>query len=513
LLLALTVAVLAVALGFCLGLAPHAGRRALGPLRTLALTAVVAVVALHLLPEALVELKAVGLGVFALGLAAPRWFAALGAHRNEDWHAGNAGLELGFWGLVIHHLGDGLALGAYVRLEPDRGHRHLDVLLALVLHTVPLVAVVAAGYARTRGPRAALLRSSQLAAASVVGVLLAGSVPAALVAQAQAWIAAGVSGLLLHGLTHDLERDLPAGTLERGLDLLMVFAGIGLGWLGVALDRSSDADAFSVGPFLWLGVERVAPPLAVGLLLGSGLDFFRMKDGVSERAGRGRGLGPETFLLTMTHFGWLFALGRDALVALGLSLAPAASTPEPEAVNGAVVKSRSFRAWLSYLDARVDSVIAWGLVGVLIAAVIGACIPGGALTMSPLLALGLVLVFVLSVPVHAAAAPIVAFVLYVKGLPPGAAMLFIVLGPLRFESFSPRVAIAVALAVLGSFVGGPYLVRPALALDPDVARAIAAVLLTLGLRRAYRLGFRALLRPLLGAEASAAHVHEHAVAR
>ena len=71
--LALVVATLAVALGLALGLAPVARRKALGPLRTMALSAVVGVVALHLLPEALSALGLYGLLLFGLALAAPRW--------------------------------------------------------------------------------------------------------------------------------------------------------------------------------------------------------------------------------------------------------------------------------------------------------------------------------------------------------------------------------------------------------------------------------------------------------
>ncbi len=510
-LLALTVAVLAVALGLALGLTPRAGRRALGPLRTLAFTAVVAVVALHLLPEALLELKALGLIVFAVGLALPRWLAAFGREHDGAPRANSLGLELGFWGLVIHHIGDGLALGAYVRVARESGHRNFDVLLALVLHTVPLVAVVAAGYARTRGRRSAVLRSAELAAASVLGVLLAGSVPAELVADAQAWIAAGVSGLLLHGLTHDLERDLPADGLDRGFDLLMVFFGVALGWLGVALDRASEPDALVMGPFFSTSIERAAPALLIGLLLGSIFDAIRRAPTSAARAALQRGLGAEPFLLTMSHLGWLFAITRDALILVALALSPSSLEPRADTPAEAPEPARAgLLRWLAHLDARVDSVIGWGLVGVLVSGVIEATIPSGALQTAPWLALAAVLLFTVSVPVHAVAAPVIGFALYSKGLPAAATLLFVVLSPLRSQRAGLKVVVAVVVVTLGSFLVGPFVVQPALALNPVLARAFAAVLLTLGVRRAYRLGFRALLRPVLADHDCAASAHEHA---
>ena len=189
---------------------------------------------------------ALGLVVFAAGLALPRWLSALrGPHQHRS--PGELGLDLGFVGLLAHHLGDGLALGAYSRGGSAHGHAHTDVLLALVLHTVPLVAVVAAGYARARGVRVAVTRSLALSLASVVGVLCSHLVPSAIVDSATAWIAAGVSGLLLHGLAHDLGRDLPRAPLGRSMDLAMALLGIAVGVYGARLGEHAGGHVGDAG--------------------------------------------------------------------------------------------------------------------------------------------------------------------------------------------------------------------------------------------------------------------------
>lgn len=184
----------------------------LGVLRWLALLAAIAVVFTHLLPE---SIHAVGapfaIALFVLGLVLPigleRLFRARAGSTDASADQHGLGLKLGFWGLVVHHVGDGLVLGAYAHIDhvehvPSDGHG--DVLLALVTHTVPLVAVVASAYAREEGRRAAALRCAGLAVASAVGLLAAGAFGGSVVETFQHWISAGVSGLLLHVAAHDL---------------------------------------------------------------------------------------------------------------------------------------------------------------------------------------------------------------------------------------------------------------------------------------------------------------------
>jgi ZIP family zinc transporter len=518
LLLALAVATLAVLLGLLLGLAPTASRRALGPLRTLALTAVIAVVALHLLPEALAELGVLGLAVFAAGLALPRWLgwitgrrAGHGSDENAPHGLGERlGLELGFWGLLVHHLGDGLALGAYSRVDA-RGHSHGDVLFALVLHTVPLVAVVAAGYARRDGRRVAISRSAQLALASVVGVFAARLVPEALVSGAQAWIAAGVSGLLLHGLTHDLGRDLPTDRAGRAFDLAMAAVGAALGVLGAVLDAHGELASAPVGQLLNVSVQRCALPLAIGLLLGA-LLASRREASFSRYArvaevGKGGVFSPEAFLTTLAHFGFLFAVTRDLLGVLLLPLRLEAAETEPlEAAQRAAEKattpesSSSFGRFVHALDVRVDRVAAWALVGALVAAVIRAAVPDGALAGSIWISVLFALLFSVSVPLHAVAAVELAFALSGKGLDGAAALLIVVIAPLGLKPLFVRPALLSVTAALVCGAVGAHVPRQLLTIEPRLAQAATVFVFVLVLRRAYLRGFRGFLQPIVVAQ-------------
>jgi hypothetical protein len=196
-------ATIAVALGAVFGLASGQSRRSLIVLRLFALVLALSVVFGHLLPEAVEGIGVVrALLVFALGLGLPLALERL--FRGRPASSRDLGLELGFWGLVVHHVGDGLALGAYARLQEQNSGGHLDVLLALVAHTVPLVAVVAVAYAQAEGRRGAALRCAALAGASAVGIFAASGFDAQAVESFQTWLSAAVSGLLLHVAVHDL---------------------------------------------------------------------------------------------------------------------------------------------------------------------------------------------------------------------------------------------------------------------------------------------------------------------
>ena len=118
---------------------------------------------------------------------------------------GQTALEFGYAGLLVHHVADGLGLGAYGAGE----QLELDVLLALAVHTVPLVAVVTLAYRGAAGTRAAVWRSFGLAAASLMGIAVSAAVTPEQAHEFEAWVAAAVAGLLVHVVTHDLDRDLP----------------------------------------------------------------------------------------------------------------------------------------------------------------------------------------------------------------------------------------------------------------------------------------------------------------
>ncbi len=188
----------AVALGTALGLS--IGRRALGVSRVVAAVIAVLAVALQLVPEAVGEVGWGALAVTALGLGLPV-LVGLGAHR--VFRAGGAEhlpLELAYGGLLLHQLGDGLALGALG--SPVHDHGHEVSLLAIGLHAVALSAVFVLAFRDARGRAHALLRAVGMSAVLAVGALVAGLVPGALLAMAHPWVAALTAGLLLHVALH-----------------------------------------------------------------------------------------------------------------------------------------------------------------------------------------------------------------------------------------------------------------------------------------------------------------------
>lgn len=541
-LLALVISVVAVASGLGLGLAPAVTRRAIGPLRTLSLTAVLAVVFLHLMPEALRDLGPVGLVVFGLGLALPRWSAQLrgGTHshaahadseqcdrasdarqisssavsapgaaasgRRRDSLASRGlsvwprlGLELGFWGLLIHHVGDGLALGAYSRVAAPDEHVHSDVLLALVLHTVPLVAVVTSSYVRAFGTRSALSRGAGLALASVLGVVFAGSVPSVWVDAVRPWIAAGVSGLLLHSLSHDLGSDLPSSGLGRAVDLGMALLGGALGYVGEHLSTQVESGAHGPVEFaLRVNLERAAPPLLVGVLFGAWLPArlpSLLRSTTSEEVQRrGGAWSPEAFLSNLAHFGFVFAAVRDVASLVGLGLARAPEQRTAESTGAPIVEPEpSPPGFLGRLTSRLDAQLAWALLGVMVASVVNVALPDKSLL--PHVWLGIIgaALFAVSVPLHAAAAPPLALALLDKGLTWPAAFLLVWLPPLAAElSFGRRVVLAVIGAAALVFAARIWEL-PSRVMPTGVGLFAAVLLLTLLLARAYRVGLRGLL--------------------
>jgi len=503
LLLALTIAVLAVLGGLGLGLAPAVSRRALGPLRTLALSSVLAVVALHLLPEALASLGVWALLAFATGLAAPRWLTLLGLGHRHHAERDHLGFSLGYWSLLVHHVGDGLALGAYSRADAGHDHAHTDVLLALVLHTVPFVAVVAAGYLRLYGARSAIVRCAGLGLASVVGVLGARLVPPPIVDSAQAWIAAGVSGLLLHGLSHDLARDLPTRTATRVVDCFMAVIGLAVGTLGATLDvhEGQGLQPELVLRLLTTALERLALPLAAGLLIGALVTASKWRSSLrwanSIEPGQGGVTTPEAYLTTLGTFGLWWALLRDGLSYVIRDI------PEPQTAPTPIAEDPSpgfVRKLLARLDERVDALGAWALIGALMATVIRAALPIGALQGNLWLSLALTLVFCASVPLHAVAAIQVAAALFERGLSPSAAAFVAVLAPFaaRTKSRNEWLRLGVVAVLLGFVV--PHVPLEPLPTNTQVAWTAGALLVALMARRIYLLGFRGFLLALVRSE-------------
>jgi hypothetical protein len=265
-LLAILAASISVGLGIALALVPHMGigSSAIGRVRTFALVAAITVVALHLFPEAVRALGTKAIAVFLLGIVLPAWaergLARIfgGAdHGHHDAHAhahgsGRLALEIGFLGLVLHHLGDGIALYTYATTP--------DVVLTLAAHTVPLIAVVVLQYSTPGGRSRGIVRAALLLVAMIVGALGARIVPPDLVADASPWIAAVVSGLLLHVIAHDIESDPPRTTGSRLFDLFVAILGVAIPIYG-----GSEIDDSVIAGFM-SRLQLSAPALLLGLL-------------------------------------------------------------------------------------------------------------------------------------------------------------------------------------------------------------------------------------------------------
>jgi ZIP family zinc transporter len=412
-LLPAAVAVAAVALGLLLGLMPTGRARLAGPLRTFALAAALTVVVTHLLPEAFVELGAPALFVFAAVTALPAWARVVGRLAGGGEHS-HAGLKAGYLGLLVHHVGDGLGLGAYGD-APDGGHAHGDVLLALAVHTVPLVAIVSFAFRSAGGTRSAVLASAGLAAASVLGVGASALVPHELTHSLNGWIAAAVAGLLVHVVTHDLARDLPETHGARVLDLAAVALGVGVSLLG------GEAELAALRAMLLETVTRdlvaVAPGIVIALVVAAvlgGLSHPLAVRWLAPLPAPALGLDGVACAVALGggRFGLLFGVGL-LLVTRAVALRADPNQPAAAAEHQAHGPL-----------AAVSKLLPWLGAGVLVAGLVR-MVPLGSLADVPRL-WGLALVLFVALPSRMAActAVLIAIALYERGLAPGATLAF-----------------------------------------------------------------------------------------
>ncbi|HEY3254288.1 MAG TPA: hypothetical protein VGJ91_10080 [Polyangiaceae bacterium] len=504
-LLALLVAVLSVLLGAALSFVPSTSRAVLGYMRTFATLAAVAVVVTHLLPEALRELGPLSILLFLAG-----WFAPALAHfvgqRSTSGRTQHAVLEAGYWGLVVHHVADGIGLGAYTRLPADQGS-HLDVIVALAAHTVPLIAVVSLAYRTTFGARSAVLRSLGLAAASVVGIGLSSLAAASTIEGFSPIIAAVAAGLLLHVVTHDLTQDAAHAPLARSLDLLVAGLGVAVSLLGVWHSTDPGTLAFAHG--LVQLTERTSLVILVALLAAA--FSLRTPDRHSKWARAtlpAAPLGAESVLLSIALFGFVAAGLRLALTSLAVAFA-AHPAPEPAPAEPAP------RHWRARASEALESSGPWLVLGLLIGALLTS-VPISTLNRRP--AGALVEWFVVALvanltPVAAPAAVLIAAGLAGLGLTPGAILLFATLAPiadtLRSALKLRIVATASCLALAGACEWFGLSASPldgALSqgdLGPRAAITLS-VLLVFGIwQRSARLWLSTIVRP-------PPHEHEHA---
>jgi hypothetical protein len=413
-LLPAAVAVAAVALGLLLGLTPSGRTRLVGPLRTFALAAALTVVLSHLLPEAISVLGATGLLVFGATVAVPGWVRLVGRFLGAPEHHHHTGLGLGYLGLLVHHVGDGLGLGAYGNSE---GHgSHVDVLIALAVHTVPLVAVVTFAFRSKSGTRGAVLASGGLALASVVGVAASGMVPPELVEKLSGWIAAGVSGLLVHVVTHDLDRDLPETDGARVVDLAVAAAGVAMTLATSAHHEMVRALPFSSVPVMFVMFTAPALLAAVGLATALGrVEHPLVRRWLDPLPAPAYGLDGffAATLLGGVRFGLLFFLGLllvTRAVALGGHRAP-----EP----------RDDTSWTDDALGRIATLAPWYVAGLFVASIIVWEAPRLG-SLAPLLALAAVLFVALPSAMSASCAVLLAIALETAGLSASAALAFAV---------------------------------------------------------------------------------------
>ncbi len=234
--LSLLYALVPVAIGGALAALSGRERGWMGPLRTLALTAALALVLAELLPAAAVSLGGMALLAFAVGLLAPMLAERIGEQVVVAVRF--PGLELAFLGLLGHQLIDGLQIGAATELT-DGG---LPVALTIAAHSAPLVASAVFGYSTRLGWHAAFFRVWMLAAATAGGVVLGHLSGTAWFEPVAPWGQAVMAGLLLHILSHDLSANPPQRTRDRILDMLAAGAGIFLPVMLMASTEHHESD-------------------------------------------------------------------------------------------------------------------------------------------------------------------------------------------------------------------------------------------------------------------------------
>ena len=465
-LLVATIAVGSVLLGAGLALFPGSAGRGLGPIRTFALTAALAVIVAQLLPDALHAVGVGALGAFLAGLAAPAALRAVvrSARKGQrDADGETAALELGFVGFLAHRFGDGMAMGAFGGPMSAEGVQG-SVVLALAAHGVPVTAAFVLALLTARGRRPALIHVAFLAVATLAGVVTASYVPFEAVRGIEPWLAAVVAGLLLDVVMHDLRADPPLGAMNRTFDFFAAAAGVGLAFLGSISHHHVEEESHlqaDVGRALVDLTLDTAPMLLLGLAiaavlqsLGSRIPSKWLSSGGALRqavrgavvgapiplcscsvlpvtgALRARGAGPavvvaflvstpelgvETFALTGKFMGWPFAgvrVGAALLVAIVAALVVsrlALPQPSPEAAPESVVHETPAKGaspvarWLDSFDELIFHVGAWTALGLIVAALVEVLLPTNALGSLQTAGLDVVAVSLVSIPSYVCA--------------------------------------------------------------------------------------------------------------
>ncbi len=220
-----------VALGAALGLVALGRGRLLDAVRTFAIVSSVAVVVGRLIPDAMRQAGPIVLVAVGISFLAP-WLIERAAHEDpEHDHSSTMGLSLIYWGLMVHKLGDGIALGSFTGAA-HAGHHHGDVLTAIAAHSVPVTALITMAFTSAHGRKSGIRRAIGLAAIGSIGVVLAQQTTLSTWTRGEPWIEATVGGLLLHVVTHDWAHEHEQPALPGWPQVIAIAAGVSILLLG-----------------------------------------------------------------------------------------------------------------------------------------------------------------------------------------------------------------------------------------------------------------------------------------